>query len=292
MSITLKRRTFITGLAATACQTSSALYGAVPSMPDFSALPPEKRADAERMFARMMAAMPYERTTVKGSSAFAEWERLKGLGKGWPVLVGDDDALERIAEQFTMGDPTIFPSPALQLPPPRAPSAILEAANHLTFPRDLNKWGGAYRPEDLHAPLGTWPETITAVPDAWGTSVAMDIIKGIPLDTVHVLFIPTEHSWEVPAYLRWGDWNACPPPEYHVAALRHWHDAFGAELVGIGGDRMDLRVKAPPVRHAEALTVAKEIYRYCPDSVDQGTQTLAALAATMVSGPWWNLWWD
>lgn len=292
MPITLKRRTFIAGLAATTCQGPQTLHGAVPSMPDFSGLPTDKRVDAERMFARMMAALPYERTKVRGSSAFTEWERLKRLGKGWPVLVGDDDALARIAEQFTMGDPTIFPSPRLRLPPPRAVSAILDTASHLTFPKDLSKWEGSYKPEDLRVPLGSWPEAVPAVPDKWRVSVAMDIVKGVPLGWVHVLFIPTEHSWEVPAYLRWGDWNACPPPEYHVAALRHWHEAFGVELVGIGGDRMDLRVKTPPVRHADALSAAKEIYRYCPDSVDQGTQTLTMLAAMMVSSPWWNLWWD
>jgi hypothetical protein len=288
----LKRRTFMAGLAAAACPASQAVYGAIPLAPDFSGLPPDKRADAERMFARMMASLPYERTQVKGVSAFAEWERLKGLGKGWPVLVGNDDALERIAERFTMGDPAIFPSPQLALPPPRAPSTILEAAKDLTFPKDMGKWSGAYQPEDLHAPVGAWPTSMPATPDAPVISVAMDIVKGVPLEMVHVLFVPAEHGWQVPAYLRWGDWNACPPPEYHVAALRHWNEKFGVELVGIGGDRMDLYVKSPPTRHDQALVAAQDIYRYCPDIVDQGTETLAALAATMVSGHWWNFWWD
>ncbi|MCJ2187031.1 DUF4253 domain-containing protein [Novosphingobium beihaiensis] len=117
-------------------------------------------------------------------------------------------------------------------------------------------------------------------------------MNGQPLEKVHVLFIPTQHGWEVPAYLRWGNWNACPPPEYHVAALRQWHDRFGAELVGMTGDRMDVHVASPPASRDAALGTAKEIYRYCPDIVDQGTGTLSALAAAMVSGHWWNFWWD
>lgn len=292
MPMTFKRRSFITGLAALACPVPHALQAAIPAAPDLSGLPADKRAEAEAVYARMMAALPYEQTTVKGGTAFAEWKRLKGLGKGWPVIVGDDEALDRLAEQYSIDDPTVSPSPQLKLPPIRPTSAILKAADHLTYPRDLNSWDGAFKTEDLHAPLGTWPKDAAPLPDAWGISIALDLLKGVPLETAHVLFIPTAQSWEIPAFLRWGGWNACPPPEYHVAALRHWHEAFGAQLVAISGDRMDLHVERPPASHAQALAVAREIYRYCPDIVDQGTETVAALAATMVSGHWWNFWWD
>lgn len=292
MPCTLKRRTFIAGLAAAACPIPQALQASTPSAPDFSGLPADKRTVAEATYARMMAALPYEQTTVKGGLAFAEWKRLKTLGKGWPVIVGDDEALNRLAEQYSIDDPTVSPSPILKLPPPRAPATILKAAERLTFPRDLGKWDGAYKPEDLHAPLGTWPKDTAPLPDAWGISIAMDLVKDVPFETAHALFIPTQHRWEVPAFLRWGGWNACPPPEYHVAALRRWHVAFGAELVAISADRMDLRVERPPVRHDQALAVVREIYRYCPDIVDQGTETICSLAATMVSDHWWNLWWD
>lgn len=77
-----------------------------------------------------------------------------------------------------------------------------------------------------------------------------------------------------------------------MVPLRRWHETFGAELVAISGDRMHLRVERPPVKHDQALAVAREIYRYCPDIVDQDTEAISSLAATMVSGHWWNLWWD
>lgn len=261
---------------------------------NFSHLTADRRAEAEAMYARMMAAFPYERTKVRGAEISVEWERLSKLGRGWPVVVGNDDDLERLAEQYTSNDPNVFPALAANplVPAPRAPADILKSAASIEFPKDLSQWPGAYRPEDLHAKVGTWPIIPPGQSFEPDFSVAFDLSTGRPYDSVHVLFIPTEHSWEIPAYLRWGDWNACPPPEYHIAALRNWHEAYGLELVGINGDRMDTRVTKPPVHRAEALSVATEIYRYCPDIVDQGTETLSALAATMVTGRWWNFWWD
>lgn len=262
--------------------------------PDLSNLPPDRRAQAEAMYAHMMAAFPYERIKVPGAHIAAEWNRLNKLGRGWPVVVGNDDDLERLAEQYGINDPVLSSGLAAHSgrPAPRSPADILKSASAIKFPKDLAQWPGAYQPQDLRAEVGTWPVISPGQTSEPDFSVALNLATGKAYDSVHVVFIPTEHSWEVPAYLRWGDWNACPPPEYHVAALRHWHDAFGLELVGINGDRMDACVTRPPEQREEALSIAKEIYHYCPDIVDQGTETLSALAGTMVIGHWWNFWWD
>lgn len=288
------RRGVIVGSLAAVVATPTVAKGNGLMSRDFSHLPPDRRAEAEATYARMMAAFPYERTTVRGADISEAWERLSKLGRGWPVVVGNDDDLERLAEQYTINDPNVFPSTAARpiIPALRSPADILKSATSIDFPKDLSKWPGAYRPEDLHAEVGTWPVTPPGQSFEPDFSVAFDLTTGRAYDSVHVLFIPTEHSWEIPAYLRWGDWNACPPPEYHVAALRRWHDVYGLELVGINGDRMDSRVTKPPVQRVEALSVATEIYHYCPDIVDQGTETLSALAGTMVTGHCWNFWWD
>lgn len=288
----INRREIIVGLLAGSIAAVANGQELMP--PDLSHLPPSRTAEAEAMYARMLAAFPYERTTIPGADLPAGLSRLRTLGRGWPVVVGGGDDLERLAEQYSSADPAVFPAPAAQpgMPAPRSAEEILKSSASINFPNDLSRWPGAFRPEDLHAEVGAWPvippgQTVEPV-----ISVAFDLTTGKAFDSVHVLFIPTEHSWEIPAYLRWGGWNACPPPEYHVAALRHWHDDYGLELVGINGDRMDMRVARPPAQRAEALAIAKEIYRYCPDIVDQGTQTLSALAGTMVTGPWWTFWWD
>ena len=60
--------------------------------------------------------------------------------------------------------------------------------------------------------------------------------------------------------------------------------ADGAEFVGINNDHMDWRVTKPATKRAGALAMTTETYPYWPDIVDHGTETLAALAGTMVTG--------
>lgn len=317
MMQTINRRTLLTGLAATALQTGfPALAGPTPEY--LKSLPPDKRAEFEAQHARMMAALPYERVTVPGAQAWSEWQRLKTAGRGWPIIVGNDEGLERIAEQFSLEDPTV--NPYLATMPgqrgPRPPAEIIKTAAGLTWPADYDKWRkdsgngdvivldpskqGRLVPfsdilkqpsiEDYEAPVGDWPSEHAAASS--GPSGTVDLRTGKPLDHVHILLIPTDKSWEVPAYLRWGNWNACPPPEYHVLALKAWHERYGAELVGISGDTMDLHVARPPQSRDAALALAREQYRYCSDIVDQGVGTLAALADGLMGEPWWFFWWD
>lgn len=236
-----------------------------------------------------MAALNYERITVPGVDAMDAWKELKGSGRGWPVIVGSDDDLDRIADQYSMGDPlasgVIVPDQHS-----RSPQDILSAAANLTFPIDLNKWSEAFPADELNAPVGLWPPE--AGGGSLGPSVVFDHLRNTFHPQVHILLIPTERGWEVPAFLRWGDWNACPPPEYHVAALRSWHQHFAAELVGISGDTIDVRIGCRPDTRAEAMDLARQHYQYCPDTIDQGVETISTLAADLINSDWWFFWWD
>jgi hypothetical protein len=240
-------------------------------------MPPEARARWDKERARLLAVLPYPRVEVPGTRALAEWERLREEGKGWPVIIGDDEQLDAIADQFSIDDP----APAV--------AAILAKAAALRFPDSLAQWAGT-DPDLPDPPLGTWP-----APDAvegTGLTVASDTVSGAPFSRVHILLIPTASSWEVPAYLRWGNWNACPAPEQHVAALRHWHERFGVELVGINRDTLNLRATRRPADRQAALALAGDQHRYCPDTIDQGAGSLSALAAILMATDWWFFWWD
>lgn len=285
----LTRRLVLGGLAATGLTVATRSTHAEPVPPDLTPLTPEQRAEYEGMRARLMAALPYERITVSGAQALEEWEKLKSAGRGWPVIIGEDNDLERIADQFSMNNPGVsgVSAPGLEV---RSPKDILAAAAKLTFPTDLQKWSGAYAADDLRAPVGDWPPKVDVGPP--GPSLATNILSGKFHDRVHILLIPTKFGWEVPAYLRWGDWNACPPPEHHVAALRSWHSAFAVDLVGINGDTINLRAAGRPKTRESAMKLAREQYGYCPDIVDQGVGTISALAATLMASEWWYLWWD
>lgn len=287
----IDRRAVLAGLAGAGLFPFDRAIGATAMTQDLSHLTPEQRERFEAARARMMAALPYERITVPGTQALAGWERLKASGRGWPVVIGGDEALERIADQFSIDDPELFGGP--MAPGPRPIAEIVQAAANLHFPADLARWPGAYREEDLRAPIGEWPDgDPTGASGEDGLTVAHDMRSGRAFEQVHILLIPTQDGSEVPAYLRWGNWNACPPPEYHVAALRSWHERYGVELVGIDGDTMNLRAARRPGSREEALALARELYRYCPDIVDQGAGTLSALAATLMASDWWFFWWD
>lgn len=126
---------------------------------DVFRLPLEQRAKAEQIHARMMAGLKYERVAVPGDKALAEWDRLRAAGRGWPVIIGGDEQLERIADQFSIGDPAVAGTTAPEIKV-RSFEEILTKAAEISFPADLGKWPGAYSPKDLRAPVGRWPATV------------------------------------------------------------------------------------------------------------------------------------
>ena len=77
-----------------------------------------------------------------------------------------------------------------------------------------------------------------------------------------------------------------------MAHLRGWRDAYGAKLVSITRDTIELKVDRRPASREEALELARQHFAYCPDIVLQGTQTIEALAASLMQSDWWFFWWD
>src|SRR5262249_49549611 len=127
--------------------------------------------------------------------------------------------------------------------------------------------------------LGEWPAQAPEMPRL---SVVSELGTGTPLASVHIVTVPTNDSTEIPAYLYFGGWNACPAPEFQVAALRSWRARFGAQLVGLGADVMNCRVTTRPLERAQALDLAREQYAFCPDLIEQGAGTMSALAAALM----------
>jgi hypothetical protein len=144
-------------------------------------------------------------------------------------------------------------------------------------------------PEEYEPPLGEWPTEPSYSP---GLSVVGDFATRKPRSNVQIALIPTDDPTTIPAHLHWGHWNACPPAAYHVAALRTWRDRYGAELVGIDGDTLNLRVSRKPATREEALELARVQHVYCNDIIDQGVGSFRALAAELMTHDWWFFWWD
>jgi hypothetical protein len=97
---------------------------------------------------------------------------------------------------------------------------------------------------------------------------------------------------EIPVYMQYGGWNACPYPDEQAAVLKHWHEKYGAGLFGLTHDTVELYVKNPPTDYEQAHILAKEQMAYCDDIVFQGTMTVERLARVLISSSSWYFWWD
>jgi len=115
----------------------------------------------------------------------------------------------------------------------------------------------------------------------------------IPTEDKLVL-VPVKRSWQIPAVFCFGDWNACPPAEVHIALLKRWHEKYGAELISMGMDAVYCLVNKPVRTRDAALALAKEQAVYCHDNVDQGAGdgTLSGLAIDLMDAEAWQFWWD
>ncbi|WP_298331866.1 DUF4253 domain-containing protein [Asticcacaulis sp.] len=243
--------------------------------------------DSAAYKARVMAAFPYEIVSVPGDKALENWTKLKAAGRGYPVVLGGDEDLMNIAGRLVAdrgGNTEAMPESA------QTPSQILESAKAIHFPEVLKTQDNALTDQDIEAMVGEWPTG--SLPDEAGLSVATDILTGSSFKTVHIVLVPTKTGSEVPAYMKWGGWNACPMPDVQVAALRSWNERFGAELIGMSGDVLNLRLPKPLDSREKALALATEMYRYCPDIVDQGMSEISILAACLMAQRWWVFWWD
>lgn len=274
---------------------------------------------------KALAQFPLELIETTGDQALSKWQELKSAGRGSPVVLGgDEDAnhpFANLLDPFGPGAPPLPPvedilrsvaglkfpddlverrkaetewilkefkknlaaNPGMKLPQ----ITELKDGNTRTFSRDETL--AAMEQEPGEPPLGEWP----AQPEpSMGLSVARNILTGKPLAKVYIGIAPTDDWTTIPAYLRWGGWNECPQAAEHVAAMRIWRDRYGAELVGMSWDTINLRVAKRPQTREEALALARDQHIYCADIIDQGVQTYSALAADLMANNWWYFWWD
>jgi hypothetical protein len=215
---------------------------------------------------------------VRGAEALALWRRLRGLTAQtghWPVLLGDDNSIEYIIE-------------------------VTEDLQAIPIAEIIRKAGEIDPAFWLEARANNDPDTYSCEPGDWPSeaepnhefTIPTDLSTGKPLAEVYLALVPATTGWLVPAYLRYGGWNDCPVAEEHVSLMKRWHELYGAEVVGMSFDVIEMQVARPPTDRAAALALAREQFIYCSDIVQQGTGALEDLAATLLGATAWFFWWD
>lgn len=219
---------------------------------------------------------------VAGTDTLAAWLRLRDLvpetGR-WPVVVGDMEEVNLVFEPLGSDfdpDETIRRSQEI----------------------DPAAWTREQRESDpdLYAPLREEPALLDRVfretAPRQELVLHLDVQTGEAFERVGIVLVPTSRSWEAPAWLNYGGWNECPAPEVHVALLRRWQERYGAEVLSVGAETIELAVARPVTDREEALALADEHFLYCYDIVVQGTETLDHLAAHLLNATVWYFWWD
>ncbi|MGK5552925.1 DUF4253 domain-containing protein [Actinomadura kijaniata] len=75
-----------------------------------------------------------------------------------------------------------------------------------------------------------------------------------------------------------------------AVVVRSWEERFGARVVAVGFDTLDLSVAAPPRTPEHARRVAVEHRAFCPDAF--AFDDLDEYAGHLVGCPRWAFWWD
>lgn len=219
---------------------------------------------------------PFKVHQVPGSEALAKLSELDTAGEGFPIILGDAEKFERVVSTFEMNDG-------------QSTQELINVSRRIN-PASWFEERQASDSEYYDIQEGEWPDDDPGTPQSLTSH--RDLLSGEPLSEVHIAVIPAAEAWMVPCYLRIGGWNECPNAEEHAAIFKYWGEKYGAKVACITDDVIEMIVTRPPTTKEGALELAKEQYLYCADIVDQGTESIEALAAALLNARVWYFWWD
>ncbi|WP_026123530.1 DUF4253 domain-containing protein [Nocardiopsis chromatogenes] len=245
-----------------------------------------------------VAGSPVYVARVPEKEVLPLWSSLRALHDSsgwWPVLSGDPSPT---LIPWEMLDGSVDTS-ALALGNKHNPVSLLQDLYVRTFPDPGPGDGPA--PSLVHdaADLAQRLAHLDEAPDRPGAD--RDVLFepepsapwAVASPTTLLMLVRASAGHEVPALLRWdGACNHGIEGHQHMAVLRHFHAEYGAELVGMTGDVIELVVDRAPASPGGAALAAMEMYAYCPDIVLQGIGSIESLAERVAPTGDWFLWWD
>lgn len=216
-----------------------------------------------------------------GEVALTTWRALRerrertGL---WPVLLGSDP---QVVDQLTWRVEILADS---------APG-IADIADVTPAPDLFVDWLGDPADDDylsdvprhlakLEADEASIRARLAARPDA-------EAVRAAAGQSVTIGLVPAAAGWEVPALLAWSGAEAMDiDGSDHLSVLHFWNQAYGAELIGLGLERLELIVEEPAPDARSAFELAVQHYAYCPALMDNLAPAMGALAATLFGRHW------
>jgi hypothetical protein len=116
--------------------------------------------------------------------------------------------------------------------------------------------------------------------------------RGKERPQIWIAKVDAANSWELPLKLAYGSWNGCPSPEEHAKIARYWGERYGAEIAVMTSDTVEFTVARPPETKEARDELAREMFIYCPDIVDQGVGSVPTLSKCLEGSTVWFFWWD
>lgn len=212
-------------------------------------------------------------------------DRHSGL---WPLLICDDN--ETYGERCSVG---VVP------PEPREHIDRWHAADVMN-----RIWNGLCRSDDGLEPaydldsLEPFRDTCPGIARAGNLLADPDILANqqthrFVQDEVRLALVPVRHGADTLTVLGWaGAANHVSRTADLSAMLRSWEQRFGARLLRLDPDRLDVSVAAPPQGAEHALAVAAEHWAFCPDRIMQESGSLTDYADEIRGRRTWSFWWD
>ena len=104
--------------------------------------------------------------------------------------------------------------------------------------------------------------------------------------------VQTDRPADIPALLGWTGMIKFTDQVAELSAvLRSWEERFGATVVVLGFDSLELSVAAPPRNQARALTVAAEHRAFCLPTFAGQPGNLREYASELVQSRRWRFSW-
>ncbi|QGK72433.1 DUF4253 domain-containing protein [Allosaccharopolyspora coralli] len=206
----------------------------------------------------------------------------------WPLLVVDDD--EVYGDRCTVG--VVPPEPIEHVDRWNAADVMSRIWNGLC--QADNDLGPAYPPETLQpfdevCPGLAMSGNLLADPDILANQQAHRFVD----ESTRLALVPVDRGADALTTLGWsGAANHVSRTAGLSAMLRSWEERFGARILRLGPDRLDVSVAAPPQEGAHAAAVAAEHWTFCPDRVLQDADGIGEYATEIRGRRTWSFWWE